>query len=738
MRDRITKLLVVAFCLMGCAWAQTQQPAATDASSSTPTFRAETRLVLVDAVVTDKKGNYIHDLTQKDFKVWEDGKEQPISSFSLEQSDATPNNARRQYMVLFFDNSSMQMGDQAKARDAAAKFIDANAGPSRVMAIVDFGGTIRISQNFTADAERLKEVVKGLKLSTVSPSTQAAGDIAPSAALDQAQADFGAHDLLLALGRVAQGLAAVPGRKTLVLLTSGFPLDFQTSSEVAAIISICNRTNVAVYPIDVRGLTVPGLPLDHSRLQLPADDAQGLLLPAALHYGDGQDGDEQAHLQLASFIEPNGFFTPQRPGGGGGHPAPSPGGGGGSHGPVGGPAGAYNNQNIYNNPNAPRPQIIVPETPHSASDNQQVMYQLADGTGGFVIVNSNDLVGGLQRIANDQGQYYLLGYNPPESNDGSCHTIKVKVERVGLEVRARSGYCNLKPLDALAGSPVEKQLEGHATGAAPGNVTATMQAPFFYTSANIARVDLALDIPSSTLNFEKVRGREHAAINILGIAYKPDGSVGARFSDTADLDFDDKKQVDEFLKQPYHYENEFELASGNYKLTVVFSSGNERFGKIEMPLVIDPYRDKQFSISGVALSNDIRQTSGNSAGFDSELLENKTPLLVQGLEFMPSASNRFKTTDVAAIYAEVYEPLLKDANPPQVAYEMFIRERKTGAEKVHIGEEIKKMQPGNPVVPFGVRLPLDKLGAGDYQVELRAVDSVGNSSTTRVADFQVQ
>ena len=57
------------------------RPTPAGGDSSTPVFKAETRLVLVDTIVTDKKGNYITDLTVKDFKVWEDNKEQPIKSF---------------------------------------------------------------------------------------------------------------------------------------------------------------------------------------------------------------------------------------------------------------------------------------------------------------------------------------------------------------------------------------------------------------------------------------------------------------------------------------------------------------------------------------------------------------------------------------------------------------------------------------------------------------------------------
>src|SRR5579863_10647526 len=104
-------------------------------------IRTETKLVLVDAVVTDKKGNYIHDLEVKDFKVWEDNKEQQIKSFSFEAGTSSPSN-QKHYLVLFFDNSTMDFGQQALARQAAAKFIDTNGGPNRLMAIVNFGGAL--------------------------------------------------------------------------------------------------------------------------------------------------------------------------------------------------------------------------------------------------------------------------------------------------------------------------------------------------------------------------------------------------------------------------------------------------------------------------------------------------------------------------------------------------------------------------------------------------------------------
>ncbi len=740
--------------------AQAQQAAAQAPVGGSPTIHAETRLVVVDTVVTDKKGNYVRDLAVKDFKVWEDNKEQSIKNFSFEEDSASPDKAEKRYLVLFFDNSTMDFGDQMSARQAAAKFIDANASPNRLIAIVDFGGTVRIAQNFTADATRLKQVVAGLKTSAVSPnaapvevaslgSTPIGAPTFGMPQLSNAEADFGARSVMLALRSLAKSLGSVPGRKTLVMLTSGFPITPEIQSELTAVISVCNRYNVAIYPLDVRGLVAPG----------NAASPQGSLMRPPLHPRFEESGSAQfgsATLTYAGTWNPNyplrlAYFDPGQHGGGGGGGGGGHGGGsgsGGGHGTSGSPTaggsrgtgsngagvmtpGQMNGGAQYN-----QPRQIVPQMPDVAT-NQQILYELAEGTGGFVIANSNDLLGGMQRIANDQSQYYVLSYTPPESPEGSCHTLRVKVERAGTQVRARSGYCNVRPKDLLAGNPIEKEMETRVSGEMAGNVTGSMQAPYFYTSPNTARVNLAIGIPSNALKFEKVKGKQHSAVNVLGIAYKPDGTIAARFSDTVNFDFEDKKELEQFQKQPYHYENQFDVASGQYTLKVVFSSGNESFGKLQLPLAIDAYDGKQFSMSGVALSNQLQRVTDLSTGLDSELLGDRTPLMVQGVEVVPSASNRFKKTDNVGIYAELYAPLLTGPKPPLIGVELIVTDRKTGEKKVDVAAR-PATQAGSAIVPMGIKVPVNTLNPGSYRVELRAVDSVGNSVKPRTADFELE
>jgi VWFA-related protein len=751
--------------------AQAQQAGAPAASQTV--IRTETRLVLVDTVVTDKKGAYIHDLVLKDFRVWEDNKEQSIKSFSFEADPASPSSSQKRYLVLFFDNSTMNPGDQIRARQAAARFIDNNAGPNRLMAVVNFGGALQIAQNFTADADRLKQVVSGVKSSAVSPNAEVASIGMPR--LGGAAADYGARSVVLALRSLAKNLAGVPGRKTLILFTAGFPLNSEIRSEVTAAIDACNKANVAIYPIDVRGL-VGGFDMSapHGVVVQPR--------PAGMRLGFG-------FLQAASFVASSpegegqtrgGATTGGTPGGGSGSRTgggttsggttsggTTPGGrtttggttpgrtttggtntGGrsttgtntGSRGaaPSTGGNTTVPGQAYRTNPfNLPRQ--IVPQVPFSATANQDVLYMLAGGTGGFVIANTNDLLGGLEKIGKELNQYYILAYTPPESLEGSCHTLRVKVDRGGTDVRARSGYCNVKPVDLLAGNRVEQDLENRATGSQPGTVTASMRAPFFYTSPNTARVDVAIEIPSESLKFEKVKGKLHSEVNVLGIAYRPDGAIAARFSDTVKLDLDNQKELATFKEKPLHYENQFDVASGQYNFKVVFSSGGESFGKLEQPLVVDPNDGNQFGLSGLALSKEVHKVSELETALDAELLEGRSPLVASGLQFTPTGANRFKTTDLATMYLEIYEPLLVGANAPKVAVQLRLVDRKTGDQKVDSGvvEVANFIHAGNPVIPVGLRLPVASLAVGSYRAELTALDSTGKS-VVRSTDFEIE
>jgi VWFA-related protein len=783
----VSLLLLLPLTILGgypislCAGGEQQASPAT-----AMTIKKESDLVLVDVIVTDRKGNYVQNLEERDFRVYDDGKEQTITSFSRAIQAGSPQQpADQRYMVLFFDDSTMDPADQARARQAAAKFVNATAtSNNHFVAVADFTGTVHIAQNFTANSDLLDRALRSVRYAAVNPNDTTPGpDVAGlgEAALTTVAADFGARSLLLAIRDLSRRLEAVPGRKTLVLFSAGFPLNSERMSELTAAIDAANKANVAIYPVDVRGVfapeVVPRVTNPGSTTPFPigpqGSNIDRLLFPherrllASLSLtpepqrpagGGGAGGGGRGGIGGGGIGGSSGSAGGGTVSGGGNRGGPAGGGGrgGGNTGGTagrggGGPASGggargggsyYGNpytNGLYNNPNL-RPGANIPQFPESATTNQQVLYALADGTGGFPLFNTNDFLAGLNKIAREMDEYYVLGYVPPDRiHDGSYHRIQVKLERRGLQVRARNGYYDLKGPDVLAGRPVERTLEARAASAQPGTIPLTLRAPVFYPAADEARVNLALALPGDKLDFEKEKRTFHCDLNILGIAYRPDGSVAARFSDLRKLDLD-KKELKEFRRKPLVYRNAFDIAPGSYTLKVVVGTGSDTFGKYELPLTIDAFSGKQFGLSDIVLSDDLHPVSQAAISLDEALLEERTPLIAQGFELLPSADNRFDKAERVGLYVEIYEPMAVNPNPPRVGIDYEIVDRKT-SQTVYRSNTILVndfIQKGNPVVPVGIPVQIGPLQPGDYRLEIRARDEMGNASPVRSTDFEVK
>jgi VWFA-related protein len=626
-------------------------------------IRTETQLVVVDVVVTDKKGNYVKGLTAKDFHVMEDNKEQAIKNFSAESDSGS---GQKRSVVLFFDSSTMNLRETALAQQAAIKFVDAGlveakGDGGRMIAVANFSGSVKIVQNFTDNADRVKRAVNGVMGSSQFDSS--------NTSLSNTAADFGARDLFAGLRTLARNLSGLPGRKIIVFFAGGYPATSQRASELTEAIEAANISNVAIFPIEVRAAATGATP---SSLRDISDST-----PAPSRFGGGRSSTQMR-----------------------GTPSDT----------------AANNAPV-----------------DTAAATRQILDTLADKTGGMTLHGTNDVFASLAKVGQEQNAYYQLSYTPPESAEGSCHKLHVKVDRDGATVRSRSDYCKAKPQQVLAGKPVERDLESRAASSQSGNIDASMQLPFFYTSPNVARVNVAMEITPNALKFEKQKDKFHAALDILGLAYLADGSVGARFSDTLKLDFADQKQIDDLKQKPLHYENKFDIASGQYDLKVVFTSGGESFGKLEMPLVVEPYDKAQLNLSGLALSKEFRAASDVSLDLDA-LVDDRTPLVANGLRIIPYGGSRFKKTDLVTLYAEMYE-----TSDVSAGLRIRILDRKTGDSKGDSG--LMKVDgpksAGSGVVPLAMKIPIADLAAGAYVLEVQAVEPSGKA-VKRTSDFEIE
>ena len=136
--------------------------------------------------------------------------------------------------------------------------------------------------------------------------------------------------------------------------------------------------------------------------------------------------------------------------------------------------------NIIARSDAPAGETILGRDAMHLSNRVTSLRELAENTDGIAVVNTNDLRGGLRRIADDVSAYYLLGYYSTNTKfDGKFRKIDVKVTRPGLSVHARRGY--LAPgatpgaAPAPGGSPDAANRPATGASAAAGGVSAAIE-----------------------------------------------------------------------------------------------------------------------------------------------------------------------------------------------------------------------------------------------------------------------
>ena len=296
----VALLLVAEAGLLGQAGAPTQQPP----TQPRATFRSSVELVTVNVVVRDRSGAIVRGLTRDDFTIVEDGRPQQVATFDFDEPGMTPIAALppdqaptvlgsvrraapaggaqpaaaptasaptfdlhgRRLIVLFFDLSSMQPEDSARAVAAARDYIVQQLTPADTVAITALSTSLRVVQEFTSDRERLLAAlarmsgVEGMGFDDPAADPEAASDT--GAVPDDSEfAMFNTDRRLEALKALCDALGVIDQKKSVVYFSSGMTqTGLDNRAAMRAVTSRAIRANVSIYAADMRGLQamVPG------------------------------------------------------------------------------------------------------------------------------------------------------------------------------------------------------------------------------------------------------------------------------------------------------------------------------------------------------------------------------------------------------------------------------------------------------------------------------------------------
>lgn len=281
------------------------------AAQELPKLKVATRLVEINVIVDDKNGNPISGLTQKDFSLFDGGHQQIISLFTpaTNKTSPTPPLAMQPDVytnllaahggippsttIILLDGLNTALTDQSYARAQVLKFLS-QIQPQDHVALYALGTKLTILQDFTTDASNLVAALGRYKnntaVTTQSPDIQSITGPAPpgiSVAQLNAAITFANQDsarifqknrvetTIAALDAIARHAQGLPGRKNLIWVAGQFPVCFCFSSQnpllndnehyyanpVEQTAQLFADANVAVYPVDARGLFGPDVGL---------------------------------------------------------------------------------------------------------------------------------------------------------------------------------------------------------------------------------------------------------------------------------------------------------------------------------------------------------------------------------------------------------------------------------------------------------------------------------------------
>ncbi|MCG6926601.1 MAG: VWA domain-containing protein, partial [Acidobacteria bacterium] len=569
--------VIRALCTLTLVLAASQhRPPAVLAQEETPEFRAGAEVVVLDVVVRDARGNTVRDLRPEEIRVFEDGVEQEVVSFHLRASptpsasaaseggtEAEAGSATRpgagsaaglpdddarhvNLVTLVFD----QLGPDGRriAREAGLALASITDRNDLLVSVFQVRESLALVQQFTAERELVREAVMEATGAVNTQYTAATDDLAEAVErdriaqerLDELGTVAGPEQIAMAaqlgqqtaitrmavdalrftqtLQREQQGNASLysllalsrqqqrlAGRKTILYFSEGLQVPTSLEHVLRQAISEANRANVSIYTIDARGLTVE-----------PRMDATRETL-------------RESRVALQRQQTRGGV-------------------------------GAVSKEEVF-----------ALDTAEEAlrMDVQGALTDLAHGTGGTLIADTNRIAPAIERAVGDMRGYYELVYAPTNAAyDGSFREIDVEVSRRDVRVQSRSGYFALPPGEGTASYAYEVDLL-RALRRYPLPIDFALRAtPFrFGPEPEGIRHTLVLEVPLAGLTFEGDERGENDRVHLSFLVQlrDPTGRVVEKFAEDSPV-FLPRQQRAALRQGNAIFLRSFALAPGRYTL----------------------------------------------------------------------------------------------------------------------------------------------------------------------------
>jgi VWFA-related protein len=361
---------------------------------------------------------------------------------------------------------------------------------------------------------------------------------------------------------------------------------------------------------------------------------------------------------------------------------------------------------------------------------------MSDETGGFAIVNQNNLNDGFRRIIEENTSYYLLGYYPSNDNrDGKFRRVVVRVKRPGLRVKYRTGYT------APKGRPATREIS-RSMSAAPPDLRAALESPMpvsgfgmrvfaapFAGPSGKGSVAIIVEFDPSRMRFEQGSKGEYVEdIELIIVPVNSSGKALEGARDRAPLRLSQQGH-DLVRTNGFRLTRRLDLPKGRYQLRVAAKAINGNVvGGVVFDLDVPDFSAPPLAMSGLTLMST----------FAARIPTPDDPAFSEVVPVPATALRDFLPTDSLLLFAEVYD------NKAGTPHAVEIRTTVTGDDGTvafSASDERRTQEINAKSGGFGhtVKIPLSGFKPGRYvvRVDARAL-MTGGTVASREVEFRVR
>jgi VWFA-related protein len=523
------------------------------------TFKVRVNLVLVRVVVRDEKGKVVTNLRREDFQLFDNRKPQAITYFSVEtpesqalkpapsavadndETGATPKdldtaakNLPQRFVAVMFDDVHMSMQDTSVVRDAATRLFGALA-PSDRVAMFSASGQFQLK--FTADRELLAK-----SLYSLVPHPTAGGTgfhDCPDVSYYQADLIQNKNDsqaLSLAAEDAVQ--CAFNGDESKISQA----IAMAQSAAARSLALGDQETEYAYRHIEDAMGQLSGMP--GQRVMVFVSPG---FIPSTLWSETSALIDRATHAGIVvNTIDARGLYTPDLSGDIADPPRDSA--------RTGGFKVSYRLQ--------------------AQTAQDQVLEQLAYGTGGTFFHNRNDLDEGLRQAVAAPSLSYLLGFSPQNLKvDGRFHGLKVSLtSKQKYAIQARNGYYAPKTIPNPVEAAKQEIREAIFSQEELHDMPVDVQTQFFKKDATSARLSVLTHFDIKGIHFRKIEGRNADVLTIATAIFDDNGNLVTGGEKTVQMKLLDTT-YNRLSRSGLTLKSSYDVKPGSYMVRLVVRDG---------------------------------------------------------------------------------------------------------------------------------------------------------------------